>query len=225
MFSGAVRSKGLRFDVVGQVLMAIFRGQLKAGDRLIVKRLAEEFDVSATPAREALLELAGFGAVDLLPNKGAVVRPFGLQQIREIYGVRAVLETEAVRLACGKLPVEKLESLRLETIRLMEERQAPRWSERSVQCDHLLHFLVAHGSGQHFLAYEIDRVGKLVAVARGLLGDIQLLPELAHHEHLKILDALLAAEEGAAMESMRQHILSACHVLIEGAFSDRNHIL
>ena len=84
MFKSVAPKKSLRFDVVGQVLTAIFGGQLKAGDRLIVTRLAADFGVSATPAREALLELTHFGVVELLPNKGAVVRPLGPQQVREI---------------------------------------------------------------------------------------------------------------------------------------------
>ncbi|HWL06792.1 MAG TPA: GntR family transcriptional regulator [Planctomicrobium sp.] len=222
MFSGVNRTKGLRSDVVSQVLLAIFRGDLKAGDRLIVQRLADDFGVSATPAREALLELAGFGAVDLLPNRGAVVRPFGPPQLREIYGVRALLETEATRLACGNIPVKKLEVLRRETVRLMEEGDSLRWSERSVRCDRELHSLIAECCGQYYLAYEIERVGKLVRVARGLLEEKRSLQELAHREHLVLIDALLQAEITAATNAMTHHIKSASATLIEGAFSSES---
>ena len=218
MFSGVSRSKALRFDVASQVLVAIFRGQLQEGDRLVVKRLAEKLRVSATPTREALLELASFGAVELLPNKGAVVRPFGPQQIREIYHVRALLEIEAVRLGCGMLSAESLEALRRETVELIEHGDLPRWSERSVRCDNELHHLIAHGSGHRYLSHEIDRLSKLVNAARGLLEDMRRLQELAHFDHLKILDHLLREERDLAMESMKTHIQSACRVLVEEAF-------
>jgi len=220
MFSGAPRSNGLRFDVVGQVLTAMFRGQLKTGDRLVVKRLAEEFSVSATPAREALLELASLGAVELLPNKGAVVRPFGPQQIGEIYGVRCLLETAATRLACGKIPPQRLIELKQETQSLLDNPTAAKWSERAIQCDRELHLLIAQHSGQNYLAYEIERIGKLVKVARGLLGDIRQLQELAHHEHLHLIEALQAGNEIEAANAMSQHIQSARCVLVKESFFD-----
>jgi DNA-binding GntR family transcriptional regulator len=68
-----------------------------------VQRLAELYQVSPTPVREALVELASLGLVDLLPNRGAVVRPFGPQEVREISQVRCVLEVEATRCACGRI--------------------------------------------------------------------------------------------------------------------------
>ena len=89
------RRPGLRHDLVGHLLTAIFKGEYPAGHRLVVKALAEQYGVSATPAREALLELTAIGMVDMFPNKGAIVRPFGPVELRGIYQVRRILEAEA----------------------------------------------------------------------------------------------------------------------------------
>ncbi|WP_437228585.1 GntR family transcriptional regulator [Planctomicrobium sp. SH661] len=213
-----VHSSGLRYEIARQILQAICRGELAEGERLIVKRIAAEFEVSSTPAREALLELASVGAVDLHPNKGAVVRRFGWQQIEEIYDTRRLLEVEAVRLACGKLPVESLKALRVESESLLKSGYTPHLSERAVRCDRELHSLVARCSGQGYLAHEISRIAKLITAARGLLGDFPQIKKTAIEEHLVILEALLANRPVEAMEAMRVHIKRACRYLLSEVF-------
>ena len=91
----------LRQDVISRILSAVFQGRIHSGQRLVVQRLAEQYGVSPTPVREALVELAGLGIVALLPNRGAVVRPFGPHEVREISQVRRVLEVEATPLRRG----------------------------------------------------------------------------------------------------------------------------
>ena len=218
MFKSVAPKKSLRFDVVGQVLTAIFGGQLKAGDRLIVTRLAADFGVSATPAREALLELTHFGVVELLPNKGAVVRPLGPQQVREIYALRSLLESEATRLACGRIPSQQLEELRQRTSQLLAGGAVPQWSTQAHRSDLELHDLIARNCGNERLTDEIERYSRLVRVAQSVLVDAQTLEKLAQAQHLKILNALLAGQADAAANCMAEHIQSACEVLVAALF-------
>ena len=93
----------LRHDVVKHLLMAIFQGEMPAGTRLVAKRLAESLGISATPIREALVELAAMGVVQLSHNRGAQVNPFGRQQLHDYFHVRRILEMEAARSACGRI--------------------------------------------------------------------------------------------------------------------------
>src|SRR3954469_4359800 len=67
----------LRGQLVNQILAGIFRGELRGDDRLIEEELAVKFGVSRTPIREAFGELAAIGVIQLKPNHGAIVRPFG----------------------------------------------------------------------------------------------------------------------------------------------------
>ena len=90
----------IREVVVQRILAAVIRGEFPIGHRMVIQNLAEQFGVSATPVREALVELASIGIVENLPNRGAVMREFGVTQIREIYQLRRILEVEAVRTAC-----------------------------------------------------------------------------------------------------------------------------
>src|SRR5438094_6037561 len=103
---------GLRRQVIVRaVLTDIFHGNLRAGQRLVTDSLANRFSVSHTPIREALIELRGMGVVDLLPNRGAVVRKITAQNVRDVCQVRKVLECEAVRGAARRVDRPKLEAL------------------------------------------------------------------------------------------------------------------
>ncbi|MHC5543303.1 GntR family transcriptional regulator, partial [Singulisphaera rosea] len=78
-FGGPVPRGNLRQQVTSRILAAVFQGRFASGQRLIVQRLSELYEVSPTPVREALVELEALGIVELLPNRGAVVLPFGPQ--------------------------------------------------------------------------------------------------------------------------------------------------
>ena len=108
----------LRFDrgerrqaIVESLLADVFGGRLRAGQHLVTQELAERFGVSHTPIREALIALAGIGIIDLLPNRGAVVRQVTAKDVREVCQVRRVLECEAARRACGRIDLAELNAL------------------------------------------------------------------------------------------------------------------
>src|SRR5215212_10584501 len=107
--------------VVKQILHSIFTGQFKGGDRLVEEELAATIGVSRTPVREALGELAGIGLIDLKPNHGAIVRPFGPTEIAEIYHIRCILESEATRLAADKIELSALQHIRERTQRFLAD--------------------------------------------------------------------------------------------------------
>src|SRR6478736_6209741 len=95
---------GLRRQLLVQsLLMEIFQGSILAGDHLVTQDLATRFGVSHTPIREALITLAGIGFVEIVPNRGAIVRQVTPKEVKEVCQVRRVLECEATRLAAGKI--------------------------------------------------------------------------------------------------------------------------
>ncbi|NOY42735.1 MAG: GntR family transcriptional regulator [Planctomycetes bacterium] len=209
----------LKYDVTDQLLAAIFRGQIIGGDRLVETTLAELFQVSRGPVREAIQELANTGLVDLRPNRGAVVRDFGPEQLKEIYTVRALLETGAVRLACGRLDQTKLQKIRKTIASLLEqsEHDSLDWSQSEIGSDERLHGLIAAQCGNNRLHDEINRYYTLVRAIRQALdvGDVQAV---AAREHLTLIDALLAGDAQAAAECMQQHIDHAATIAMKGMF-------
>src|SRR5438874_2730177 len=100
-----------RQAIVRAVLTDIFQARLRPGERLVTQALADRFGVSHTPVREALIELAGIGVVDLLPNRGAVVRRVTARDVRDVCQVRRALECEAARAACGRVGPAELREM------------------------------------------------------------------------------------------------------------------
>src|SRR5258708_39094226 len=103
----------LRQKIVESLLSDVFRGELNAGRHLVTQELADRFNVSHTPIREALIALAGIGIIDLVPNRGAVGRKITARAVREGMRVRRALECEAGRLACGRIDRGEVNGLAL----------------------------------------------------------------------------------------------------------------
>lgn len=80
---------------------AIMNGDFEAGRRLQIRALAEDLGTSVMPVREAIKRLEELGLVESLPYRGAVVRAFTTDELRQVYDVRRLLEAEAARLGAG----------------------------------------------------------------------------------------------------------------------------
>lgn len=95
--------RSLRDQVRDVLLERIANGQLHPGDRIVEARLAEEFEVSAIPVREAIRELVAMGILDFQAHKGAWVRQVSLIETIEAMQVRASLDSLAAQLAAPRL--------------------------------------------------------------------------------------------------------------------------
>lgn len=93
---------------------AIMQGDLKAGRRLQVRELAESLGTSMMPVREALNRLEEFGLVETSPYRGAVVKTFTQDELVEIYSVRTVLESEAVKAGIAHVDEQCVEALNVQ---------------------------------------------------------------------------------------------------------------
>ena len=86
----------------------IFSGTLMPGERLDETRLAKRFGVSRTPVREALLQLASSGLIEMRPRQGAVVATITVQSLLQMFEVMAELEAMCARLAARRTtPAER----------------------------------------------------------------------------------------------------------------------
>jgi DNA-binding GntR family transcriptional regulator len=225
-FGEPVARGSLRQQVTARLLSAVFLGRFAPGQRLIVQKLASAYDVSPTPVRESLVELAALGIVELLPNRGAVVLPFGPEQVREISQVRRVLEVEATRCACGRIDEAELAALCDGLERLASRKPDEARDRDARELDNRLHGLIAESCGSARLTAEIHRYLTLFRTLR----------DVGHHrdaatnysrsddvpEHLDILRRLGAADADGAAAAMDTHIRCATTAVLEVLFGDRN---
>jgi DNA-binding GntR family transcriptional regulator len=208
---------GLRRQAIVQsVLVDVFQGRLRAGQHLVTQELAERFGVSHTPIREALVALAGIGIIDLLPNRGALVRRVTVKDVREICQVRRALECEATRSACGRIDTVELHALATDMKKLMAVKlaAAARHIGQARAVDSRLHDLIASSCGNAFLAAELSRLKILFRGLRDVSytrheerNDLRRLAEESH-EHLAIVEAMQAGNRPKAARAMSRHIRS-----------------
>src|ERR1700749_4065580 len=90
----------------------IMGGQLQPGEFVRQERVAEELELSATPVREALLQLKGEGFLELRPRRGFVVASLSPQDIRDLFTAQELLAGELVFRAAGRIGEDDLSELR-----------------------------------------------------------------------------------------------------------------
>jgi DNA-binding GntR family transcriptional regulator len=193
----------------------VFSGRVRAGDHLVTQELADRYGVSHTPLREALISRSGMGLIDLLPNRGAIVRRVSRQEVKEVCQVRRVLECEATRLACGRIALNELDEVAAGLRRMMTIRNpGPSLIPKARDLDTRLHDLIAESCGNAFLAREIGRLKTLFRAFRDIAwerdeakNDFRRLAQESG-EHLAIVEALRSGDANAARLAMSRHIRS-----------------
>lgn len=198
-------------ELVADVLReAITSGHLKANDPLPQQEIAAQLEVSHIPVREALRQLQSEGLVSYQPNRGATVTAHTPAEIREIYEIRVILETAAVRRAAGRLGPEEL----AQADKIL--RQAERARDDAAWGSHDLDF--------HRLIYALDDRPHLREIIDGLLRrvDRYWLAQglmLAHRrefeaDHRRLLAAMKARDGERAAALLERHLTGAAELLV-----------
>lgn len=180
------------------ILGRILDGRLKPGSRLQERRLGEELSLSRTPVREALSRLENEELVTR-EQRVSVVRTITLQDFLEILHVRSLLETEAVGLACGRIPPEELQQLKERASTITGASKV-----ESAAFDDDLHGTILAYSGNRTLATIVAQLRKKTA-----MFNVGRIPERARpvvDEHVAIIDALIAGDADAARKAISAHL-------------------
>lgn len=183
-----------------------------AGQRYSVAALAEQFGVSRTPVREALLLLERNGVVRFERNRGVRILETTAHDLAEVFALRLLLEVPATRRACGLLDAADLEALARELSAMTGALD----DERTFMAhDRRFHELVLEGAGNRRLVAAVSQLRDLVR-ARGAstVGQSRGLDAVLA-EHVAILDALHARDPDAAAAAMREHLMNTGRLLLE----------
>ena len=200
----------------------IASGAIPVNSWLRQETMAAEFNVSRTPIREALRVLQANGMVEVVPNRGALVRGPTPRDIREAYVVRAELEGLGAELAARFSRDAELEQLReAEQLfqRLVEEfledppqADSPSPYEASwMQANDRFHLAVQSGAGNARLQAAIENLHRSFPrnlTWSALSGDSRLLRRNVE-EHRGIRTAIEERDEQAARRLMTEHVRSS----------------
>jgi len=106
-------------DLEQRIADDILSGRIAPGAKLDEQMLAERFNVSRTPVREALRQLLGTGLVESIPRRGAVVTSFGPERLSQLYETIGELETLCARLAAQRMTAIERKELELALVPLL----------------------------------------------------------------------------------------------------------
>lgn len=194
------KSASLRHRIGESLSAAIISGELAPGTLVSVPSLAADFEVSATPVREAVLDLEKRGFVQSVRNKGFRVTIVSEKDLREIVELRQLLEAPIMGALAGKIPADKMPRWRrmAETVtRHAEQANLTAF----IESDRDFHLGLLGLYGNHRLVAvvrELRSQTRMVNLARMVHG-----PELgvAAREHHDLLD-LMAAGDAAGVEAL-----------------------
>lgn len=194
--------------VVNLVKHQIIFGCLRPRERLIEDDLCAKIGVSRHLIRTVFVRLEHLGLVTRRPNKGAVVRDFSVEEVEEIYEMRALLQAEAARRV--PLPASRLLLERLHAIHA-EHAAAIARQDLGLVCtvNNEFHRTFFAAAGNRMLAQMIERLWtESLAIRCYAIGDPALLVR-SHQEHGQIIDALMGGDRARLVQHVVDHIWPA----------------
>lgn len=199
------QKRNYRERVADALRAALIAGELRPGEVYSAPTLAARFGVSATPVREAMLDLVKEGLVDTVPNKGFRVTAVSEKQLDEYTHIRSLIEiptTAGLATTADPVALEALRPAAQEIVTAAAAGDLIAYVEADI-CFHL--GLLALAGNEHL----VEVVGDLRKRSR--LYGLHALVEAGRledsaQEHLEILDALAARDEEAVRAVMTRHL-------------------
>lgn len=209
-FLGTSAVRTAHRDVTDRLREAIVSGALPAGTRLVQAELAASLSVSVTPIREALRELEGLGLVDFDPFRGAAVHEVSLEELDEIYELRAVLVPIAIRERVRTITDAELDEAEAIVSQMTLKISDARW----VEANRRLHQLLDGVPQRPHLRMILDRLAAVSALYVGISVDRD--PQRrrrARRDHEALIRAYRARDAETVIELTLRHLSDTAEVV------------
>jgi DNA-binding GntR family transcriptional regulator len=207
-------------EVYQRLRSAIVSGALAPEVRLYEQRIAAELGVSRTPVREALAMLDAEDLVVSGRNRGTIVRRVSVEEVRETYDVRAVVEGYAARLAAERITAEQLGTLRRLDERMQRAIDRPH-AVQDVQVRRLgelnaeFHRTIGAATGNGVLARTMEWLLTTPLYARAYYAYSDPLKRASISDHGRMIRLLEARDAKACERFWREHLYRGRDYMIE----------
>jgi DNA-binding GntR family transcriptional regulator len=196
-----IRSDRVRRQIADQIIS----GALRPGQELDEKKLADSFNVSRTPVREALRQLAAASLVEWRPHQSAVVAKITASKMVEMFEVMAELEG-----FCGRLAARRMTAAEHEALIAIHQKFQPYLETRDREGYHGLnksfHEMIYSGAHNHYLKEQAIALYDRLAPYRAYQLRRPDALRLASVEHEAIIDAIVAADGDEAYRLLKDHV-------------------
>ncbi len=211
MVAVSLTPRALYEEVAELLRERIFKQELAPGSWIDELKLAEEYGISRTPLREALKVLAAEGLVTMKVRRGAYVTEVSEQDLSEVYHLLSLLESDAAGVVARQATdaeLSELQALHRDLAKATSNR------ERFFQLNEAFHMrllAIANNRWRDQMVADLRKVMKLNR-HNSLLKSGRIQESLAEHE--AVMTALLARDEQAAVQSMREHFTNGLEAAI-----------
>ncbi len=189
----------------------IQNGVLGPGDTIDERTLSARFDVSRTPAREAILQLAASGLVEIRPRRGAIVMGVDVKDAFAMTEALVALESEAAGLAARRMTtraVTELADFHAECGAAAETGDSSVYIEANARFHRAIH----EGGRNEYLAELISSTRRRMAFYHKSCLTQRARIGRSFEEHAQVLGAISEGDPERAASAMRRHILSGGQV-------------
>ncbi len=199
-------------DLAQRIRETIMRGEFAPHQRLIEADLSDRFGASRATVRTALLNLAGEGIVERLPNRGARVRSITIDEAVEIVEVRIGLESLCASKAAENLTdaaADELRAIRRGMRDAVAGGNLMEYASLNQEMDRRIRALSGHATATQLL----ERLRAQSARHQFRLSFVPGRAAVSVGEHVAIIDAILARDPAAAAAATRAHLTGIIEVL------------
>jgi DNA-binding GntR family transcriptional regulator len=190
--------------VLAELRRAIITGELRPGEQVLQDALAERFGVSRVPLREALKILEGEGQVIYRPHRGYFVAQLDLDDLREVYRIRDLLESEAVRVAVPQISDDEIADL-ARALQDVERAAASGDVATMTEANRRFHFGLIEAARMPRLSRLVRVLWDATDVYRSLYYSEGGHRDAVHDEHRAVLEAVRTGDAARAETLLRAH--------------------
>lgn len=203
---------------------AIVSGELASGSLHSIYQLAERFNVSRTPVRDAVLRLADTGMLQIERNHGVRVRGLKVDDVREVFEARLLLEVPAAAFAAAHVDDALIVGLRaclLELARAVEADDASQF----VHGDRKLHAMLMAVSGNRRVSAMVESLRDATQASGVWTADRSRSLHQIHREHEPIIEAVVAGDVEGAARLMYDHLVETAKLLMRQVASTSGEVV
>lgn len=190
--------------VLAELRRSIVEGELAPGTQIVQEALAGRLGLSRVPIREALKILEGEGQVSYSPHRGYFVTELNLDDIREVYRIRQILETDAAVVGVPRLTQEDLDRM-ADGIEDLARASTRGDLVAMTTANRRFHFAVIEASGMPRLTRLVRQLWDATDPYRSLYYGDQANRELVDRQHRQILAAARERDTDLVVRLLDEH--------------------
>ncbi len=194
----------------------IISGKRRPGEVFEEKAFAGQHGVSRTPVREAVLQLAREGLLVVMPRRGTFVSGISMEDVRQLYEARCILEPQIMRIAAKRSDKKELEKwsrfFEKQKKQFEEGRESPEFpGETKTQicpdADAAYHLFLAESTGNHYILKQMEELMTQTQRIRNL-SNVQHKNryQSAIEEHIRMVEALQNENGEQAADEVLGHL-------------------